>query len=201
MIATSRNRPELHAGWEAVLDSDERLIWKGRSDGAVVWTPTIVAIAFAGFLMIAISLFILHLFLSIVPFSGSPFFSLPFSIVPYMLTMFCLIQMALGIYIIVGPSWLSAYKRKRGLYILTNRRAIIMTDIPLLGKRVRSHSIDEDTILEFDLKDPGSIYFLSESEEAKSLLAWLNSMGAGFVRIPDAAHVYRLLRSVQRGDA
>ena len=201
MNATSKNRPELHAGWEAALESDERLVWKGHSDGAVVWTSVAALIAFFGLMMIAGALLVSYLALSFIPFSGSPFSNFPLSFAPYMFTTAALFEVAAGVFMILGPSWLPAYQRKRGLYILTNKRAIIMTNIPLIGNKTSSHPIAENTILEFDSKDPGSIYFSGESEDTRSPLVRLISVGTGFERIPDAAHVYQLLRSVQRGDA
>ena len=87
MNATSRNWPELHAGWEAALESDERLMWKGHSDGAVVWTSVAVLIAFFGLMFITVALIVWYLGLSLIPFSGSPFSNLPLSIAPYIFTM------------------------------------------------------------------------------------------------------------------
>lgn len=159
MIAISRNRPELHAGWEAVLDSDERAIWKGCSDGAIIWTPNAVLSVFMGVSLCFISLFWLV--------GSLPFL---FELIGYYL-------LAIGAYRIIYPTYWSAYRRKRSLYILTDRRAIIMMDFPILGNYKNSCSIDESTYLEFDSKDPGSIYF-SFHYPNKSPMGYHNSEGS-----------------------
>lgn len=235
MIAISRNRPELHAGWEAVLDSDERAIWKGCSDGAIIWTPNAVLSVFMGVSLCFISLF---WFVGSLPFL--------FELIGYFL-------LAIGAYRIIYPAYWSAYRRKRSLYILTDRRAIIMMDFPILGNYTNSYPIDESTYLEFDSKDPGSIYFsfhypnkppigCHNSEGSMNsilspqvfgrldpaayrtglavrpqfstrIIQWfcnllllplkinLSANKIGFERIPHAAQVYELMRSLQCGNA
>ena len=200
MIITNKNRSESHAVWEALLDSDERVVWKGHSDGAVVWTLFGFFLVHLGIFNIVFLLFILYSFYSIWPFSGLPFSDPPASIVPYIFAPAGLFQFALGVYLIVVRTWWPAYQRKRSLYILTNRRAIIMTDIPLLEKKANSYPITRDTILEFESKDPGSIYFSNEPQNTSNPIIQLSTIKTGFERIPDAAQVYYLLRSVQRGE-
>lgn len=141
MILPSKGRPDAHSVLESILDSDERAIWKGCSDGANISTPNAVLSVFMGVSLCFISLYWL---------AGS----LPFL---FELIGYCLL--AIGAYRIIYPTYWSAYRRKRSLYILTDRRAIIMMDFPILGNYTNSYPIDESTYLEFDSKDPGSIYF------------------------------------------
>ena len=181
MIISSGIRPSPLVELEAILDSDERIIWNGHSDGTVVWSAQAVKKALSGGILIACLLLWLYFF-SFVPLSNS---SLGNIFLFMFVSFIILINLIFGIFSIFGPAFWPAYRRKRSFYILTNKRAIIMTDIPLLGKTVKSYPIAGETILEHDGEDPGSIYFSVEK--------------AGFVRIPHAAQVYDLMRSLQRG--
>ena len=175
-------RHESHYGWEAILVPGERAVWNGRSDGAVVLTAKALLTALAGFGIVIILLFIL-----ILAASG-----------PFILKVIIMIFLAKGVFLIFDPA-LSAYRRKRCFYVLTNKRAIIMTDFPFLGKKTISYPLVKETELEYDMKDPGSIHFKSKYKyilDSNSPRKWI-----GFERIPDAVQVYRLARSVQRGEA
>ena len=159
MIISSGIRPDLNAELEAIFDSDERAIWKGCSDGAIIWTPNAVLSVFMGVSLCFISLFWLV--------GSLPFL---FELIGYYL-------LAIGAYRIIYPTYWSAYRRKRSLYILTDRRAIIMVNSPILGNYTNSYPIDESTYIEFDSKDPGSIYF-SFHFPNKAPMGYQNSEGS-----------------------
>lgn len=159
MILSSKGRPDAHSVLESILDSDERAIWKGCSDGAIIWTPNAVLSVFMGVSLCFISLFWLV--------GSLPFL---FELIGYYL-------LAIGVYRIIYPTYWAAYRRKRSLYILTDRRAIIMMDFPILGNYTNSYPFDESTYLEFDSKDPGSIYF-SFHYPIKPPMGYHNSEGS-----------------------
>ena len=177
-------RHESNYGWEAILVPGERAIWNGRSDGAVVLTANALLTALGGFGIVIFILFVL--ILAATSPSAEP--------MPFIFKVTIMIFLAHGVFLIFDPVF-SAYRRKRCVYVLTNKRAIIMSDIPLLGKRTTSYPLVKETTLEYDWKNPGSIYFKSKYQYR------LDTNSIGFERIPDAVQVFRLAHSVQRGKA
>lgn len=170
------------AGWEGLLDPGERIVWQGRPDTAVVWTarsiPTMLfGVVFAGFAL---------------------FWMIMASEAPGNFWMFGLIHFAVGVGLIIGPTFWSAYRRRNSWYTLTDRRAFIATDMPPMGRRLKSYPIDADTVLEFDGNEPGTIHFAHEYRRSKNGSYKVN---IGFERVTGAAEVYGHFRAVQRGEA
>lgn len=179
----SQQPPEGDA-WAGILDRDERIIWQGRPDGAIVFrAPQLVGLifgaAFAGFALI---------WMIVAAQAGGYFW------------MFGLLHFAVGIAVGIGGLFLDRLRRRRSVYSLSNKRAFIASDMPLMGRRLKSFPITAETVLETDGNDPATIYFASETRRHHTRRGSRTStMPIGFVRIDDGANVYALLRKIQRG--
>ena len=166
-------------GWEGILDTDEEIVWQGRPDGKVVLRignilTFIFGLFFAGFALV---------WMLLAATAGGLFWA------------FGLIHFSVGIGLAFGALFYSAWLRRRTWYTLTNRRAFIAPDRPILGKRLKSYPITDDTVLEFDDARPGTIYF---AEEIRRTNNGTSRKSIGFERIADARDVYKLIREQQR---
>jgi len=169
-------------GWEGILDPGERILWQGRPDGRVVWRvrhlPTMLfGAVFAGIALI---------WMILAARAGDFVWT------------FGLIHFAAGLSLILGPTLWPAFRRQRSWYTLTDRRAFIATDMPIVGKRLKSYPIDADTVLRFDGDDPGTIHFAQDYRRGKN---GSRKVDIGFERIAEGRDVYALIRRVQRGAA
>lgn len=88
----------------------------------------------------------------------------------------------------------STVKRRYCWYTLTSQRALIATDIPFVGRRLKSYTIDHNTVLDFEQGRLSSIYFAetvhrgSDATEVEKI---------GFERLNDGQRVYSLMRDLQ----
>ncbi|HHB81247.1 MAG TPA: aspartate carbamoyltransferase catalytic subunit [Aliiroseovarius sp.] len=169
-------------GWEGILDAGEKILWQGRPDTRIhiklgnIFTM-IFGLSFAGF-----ALFWMVMAAS----AGGAFW------------MFGLIHFTAGLAIILGPIFWTPYKRRRTWYTLTDRRAIIATDLPFKGKQLKSYPIDDATMLDFSPGDPASITFAQERRRGSKGRTY--TVDIGFEYIGEGDKVYRLMRDIQQGD-
>lgn len=175
------SRPSVPAGWEGILDPGERILWQGRPVPGIVWRPQqlvalLFGLAFAGF----------ALFWMLMAASAGGFF-----------WMFGLIHFSVGLTVSFGPFFWPAYMRRHTWYTLTDRRAFIATDMPLLGRRLKSFPIERDTVLSYDAGTPATIHFAQVVRRTKN---GTSRTDIGFVRVPDGPEVYALMRQIQRGE-
>ena len=171
---------DIPSGWEGILDPGEKILWQGGPDPSIVLSPGSVAtflfgLAFAGF----------ALFWMIMASLGGGFF-----------WMFGLLHFGVGVSIASGGIVWPAWRRRHSWYTLTDKRAFIATDMPITGRKLKSYPITTETVLEFDARDPASIYFHSDYKRTKN---GSREVRIGFERIAEGKHVYDLMRSVQRG--
>ncbi|KNG92592.1 hypothetical protein [Pseudaestuariivita atlantica] len=169
-------------GWEGILDTGEEILWQGRPDGRVAFAARHLLTSAFGLFFAGFALF----WMVMASRAGGGFW------------MFGLLHFAVGLGILAGPVVWPAWVRRHTWYTLTNRRAFIATDMPLMGRRLKSYPITPETALHYDHGDPGSIHFAAEYRQAKS---GTRSTPVRFDRIPDGDTVYRLFRDIQRGRA
>ena len=167
------------SGWEGILDADEGIRWQGRPDGAMVWKPSnfitiLFGLAFSGF-----ALFWMIMAAS----AGGGFW------------MFGLIHFFVGIGIGIGPIFWSTYRRRNTWYTLTDKRALIATNLPMRGRKLKSYPITKETPLEFSTGDPASITFATERRRSKN---GSYEVKIGFERIADGKQVYAMIRDIQK---
>lgn len=178
-------------GWEGLLDEGEEILWQGRSEpglrlarlrplqmltGAIFTGFSIFWMAQASWILGrgdfgAVSRFF-------------PLFGLPFLLI--------------GLYNLAGfPVW-RAYVRRRSWYTLTNRNAFVATDLPFVGRRLKSYPITADTGLSFDGNDPATTIFAQEVVDTSDGVAQTE---VGFERIRDGRTVFGLMRDIQKGQS
>lgn len=177
--------PDVPAGWEGILDPGERILWRGRPDGAIAWATFDVKRAAFGCAIMAFAAIWTSGALSAAP-AGLPGLILPLA---------GLFFFGLGLRQAGGHLIWDAYLRRSSWYTLTDRRAIIATD--LLGrKRLKSYPIASDAPLTLVGTDPGDILFATAYRRTKH---GSRPQRIGFERLHDARAVYDLMRRVQRG--
>lgn len=165
-------------GWASILDADEKILWQGRPDGTVTLRPRnimmlIFGIFFAGF----------ALFWMVMAFSAGGGF-----------WMFGLIHFSVGVGIVFSAVFWGAFKRRRSWYTLTDKRAIIASDMPLIGKRLKSWPITSESVLELEQGPPDTVNFAETYKRTKN---GSRRVSIGFERIEEGRKVYRLMRDVQ----
>jgi hypothetical protein len=193
----------IFGGWTAgseleemqeVVSGDERLLWVGKPVGGIRFLP-------GDLLMIPFSLMwggFAFFWEYMVLTSGAPFFMALWG-VPFVLV---------GAYMIAGRFVLDAFSRSRTFYGVTDRRAIIVKTWP--SRNVQSILLS--TLTELDLKGGsggsegrgtitfGSAPFGSAFTGAFSVSGWPGTTryaAPSFVLVPEARHVYDLIRRAQ----
>lgn len=156
-------------GWQGILDSDERILWQGQPDRRLRIGFAELRRALPGVFFTGLSLFWM--------------FSAARSSV--MFALFGLLFLVIGLRKLVEPLFLPAYIRSRSWYTLTDRRAIVATDVALQGRRLVSYPIDAASPVEFVDGDPPSILFGPDQD-------------AGFRFIGEAEQVLGLIHDIQR---
>ncbi|RMF36852.1 MAG: aspartate carbamoyltransferase catalytic subunit [Alphaproteobacteria bacterium] len=181
MTAFTRSQPR--DGWSAYLDPGERIIWHGRPDGGFYVRPMNWAVAAIGIVFAGFALF----WMRVAAEAGGGFWA------------FGLLHFAVGIGIAVGAIWWGSFKRRRSWYALSNARAFIASELPLIGRRLKSWPITADTPITLDDGALSNVWFASETRRGSKGRSY--TVKIGFERIRDGREVYRLMRKVQRGQA
>jgi len=110
-----------------------------------------------------------------------------------------LIHLAIGLYFSLGTLIWEQMKTRRVWYTVTNQRALIATNLPLRGHRLRSYEITPDTRLLYTPGKPATIHFASEirGRRDRSLV----TIHTGFERIMDGQAAFHALRDIQQAGA
>jgi len=171
-------------GWAPFLDPGERILWQGRPDTAVSLGSSniflgLFGMAFAGFALV---------WMVLAASAGGGFWA------------FGLIHFSVGVFIILSALFGGPFKRARTWYALSTNRAFIATNLPIVGRKLKSYPITAESVLETNGDNPATIHFATETRRRTGK----NSRGTyqapvGFERIYDGDEVYALLRKVQRG--
>jgi hypothetical protein len=167
--------------WDSILETGERILWSGRPDPSLTFAKkkniplAIFGCVFAGF----------ALFWMIAASMAGGFF-----------WMFGLLHFSIGLALIYFALWGNGFMRNRTQYALTRERAIIATDIPIIGRRFKSYPITEDTKLDYRDETPPSVYFAQVTRRGKNSTY---TVDVGFERISDGHDVYETLQKIQRG--
>jgi len=131
------------SGWEGILDKGEKILWQGRPDGKISLTPATIGTLGFGLLFAGFALFWMFMAAQ----AGGNFW------------MFGLIHFFVGLSLALVPIYAGSYKRRHSWYTLTNRRAFIASDLPLVGKKLVSYPIDKNSPLALIEGNPGSVIF------------------------------------------
>ena len=168
-------------GWEGILDEGEEILWQGRPDGQFVFrmghiATSLFGLVFAGFALV---------WMILASQAGGFFW------------MFGLIHFSVGVGLSVGPPIWSVWSRRHTWYTLTNEHAFIATDIPMMGRKLKSYQIDRKTRVTFESGNPASIFFAEEYRRTKN---GSRRVPIGFERIENGENVFRLIRQIQKDD-
>ncbi|MCB1334411.1 MAG: aspartate carbamoyltransferase catalytic subunit [Roseivivax sp.] len=171
---------DVAAGWEGILEPGETILWQGRPDGAVDLSPAMLFTGAFGLVFSGFAVF----WMAMAARAGGLFW------------MFGLIHFFVGLAVALGPVLGRPLDRRHTYYTLTNRRAFIAKNRPILGKTLASFPITADTPLDYRDGDPGSLYFATRHKRTAS---GSSRVHIGFERIFDAADVFAKARAIQRG--
>lgn len=166
------------ASWAGLLQPDEHIVWQGAPDHS--WH-----IGFGGMAMAAFGIFFAGFavfWMTMASQAGGAFW------------MFGLIHFAAGIGIIFGGLVYPTYRRRHTFYSLTNKNAFIATDMPIVGRKLKSYPITASTPLDFTPGPLATIHFATETRRTKN---GSKQVPIGFERIPDGAAVYTTIRDLQ----
>jgi len=170
------------AGWDGLLDPGEEILWQGAPDPGFHFRARNLALTAFGAAFAAFALF----WMVMASRAGGGFW------------MFGLIHFSVGVSLILGSLFWGTFKRRRTFYSLSDRRAFIATNLPIVGRRLKSYPITPQTVLTLEERDLPSIFFAREVRRSKN---GTQNVPVGFVRIPDAVEVYSLMRRIQAGMA
>lgn len=177
-MTRAESRAENHPDWQGVLDDGERILWQGRPDPGIRFEAEDIPQTLMGLFMAAFALFWMWN-----AAQGSVIFAL-----------FGSVFLVIGGRQALQGNVIAAYIRSRTWYTLTNRRAIIATDMPVQGRRLSSYPLTPQTETQLVDGDPGSILF-GQSLNSKA------DRRAGFKLIPDARGVWAMMQTVRRENA
>lgn len=162
-------------GWQGILDDGEEILWQGQPEARIRVTPRNLRDSAFGLFF---ALF--GLFWTIGALASGGLFGL-----------FGLFFVGMGAWKAAKPAILPAYIRARTWYTLTDRRAVIATDVAVQGKRLTTRPILPETQIEYQASAPPSIWFGAPGVADR----------VGFEYIDDADKVLALIRGIQRPQA
>ncbi|WBU60512.1 aspartate carbamoyltransferase catalytic subunit [Paracoccus albus] len=163
-----------HPGWQGILEPGERILWQGEPDSRFRLEFKSLGGTFPALFFVCFSLFWMYQ-----AAQGSIFFA-----------MFGLFFLVIGLRDLLTPIFGPSFLRSRTWYTLTDRRAIVATDVPMRGRKLSSFPIDRDTPVEYVDGNPPSIYFGHSAVD--------RSQRGGFQYIADADKVMAMIRDIQR---
>ena len=170
----------MRSSWDDILAPGEEIIWQGRPDSAFHVGPGGVAGALFGTFFAGFALF----WMIMASGAGGMFW------------MFGLIHFSAGLGIVFTALLKTPLLHRRTWYSLSNQRAFVATDLPLVGKRLRSFPITRDSLLSLDEQGHlSTIKFATESYRHKNRT---KTRRIGFERIENGRDVFALMRDIQR---
>ncbi|MCZ4352237.1 aspartate carbamoyltransferase catalytic subunit [Roseovarius aestuarii] len=192
------------SSWNDILGDNERILWQGRPDPTFIIRGSDIAAAlfgaiFAGFAVI----WMVHMI-----HKGS------------FLWAFGLLHFSVGAGVILSSLFWPSYQRRHSWYSLSNKRAFIATDLPVIGRNLYSYPITHSTKLRLIDGPSGSVMFHSLRTTFRASPNQPHARGTrpgtysarqfsrrprtrtsctGFERIHDAPHVFDLMQKIQAG--
>lgn len=161
-----------------ILHKGERIIWRGRPSTRIHLRAYDVLMILFGLFFAGFALF----WIIGARAAGAGFWQ------------FGLIHFGVGIAIIATPLIWLPFQRARTSYVLTDQRAFIITELPLIARKTDIYPLRSMTELSLKEGNPGTAWFASRHN-------WSNSRPVrriGFEFIPDAANVFGLINRAQK---
>lgn len=167
--------------WHGILAEGEHVLWQGWPDGRITLDSgraagqVLFGLFFAGF----------ALFWMWEAAQAGGFF-----------WMVGLIHFGAGLLMALWPTLIDAMLRRRSYYTLTNQRAFIGRNLPLLGRRLDSWQITPASPISMTEGTPGSVFFAAGT---KQMFMKTTPPPVGFRRIAEMREVYQLITKIQKG--
>ena len=180
------NTPATTNDLQALLTADERILWTGRPDVRLSMNSLSIPRVLVGLAVTAFALFWIRMAMSIT--AGIK--EAPVDLFP----LFGLIFVAIGLYNMGLHVFWDSFRRSRTVYVLTDRRAIVITSLPLQGRRLEDHGIGELT-LDLHGDGLGTVWFAERVSRHKRTTT---RTPVGFERIPDAPEVHRMMQQARQ---
>ncbi|MEO1704570.1 MAG: aspartate carbamoyltransferase catalytic subunit [Pseudomonadota bacterium] len=171
----------MNDGWEHILDKDEEIVWQGRPSGDFSIKPRSIGMAIFALFFTSFAVF----WIIQAAQTGSFFW------------MFGLLHLSVGVGMLAHSVFGDTYIRRHSWYTLTDRRAIIASEMPFRGRRLKSYPIRANTKLE--LEENGPFVTINFAEDAATLMNGSQTKPAGFQRLKDGRTVFGLMRDIQAG--
>lgn len=160
-----------------MLHKGEKIVWQGRPSARVHLRPYDLLMMLFGLFFAGFALFwILGAYAA-----GGAFWK------------FGLIHLSVGIAVVATPLIWNPYVRARSSYVLTDQRAFIFTELPMMGRKTDIYPLRNMTELSLKDGNPGTVWFASRN-------SWSNARPVrriGFEFIQDAARVFGLINRAQ----
>lgn len=175
---TVTTAPSVADEWAGILDAGETILWQGRPSSRLRLEFTspmqpLFFLFFTGF-----SVF----WMVMAAQAGGIFWT------------FGLLFFFVGAWSLVGQHFWAAFVRGRTFYTLTDRRAMIATEV--FGRRsLKSYPVGPTTTIDFRDGTPGSIFFATETTTDGE--GSVSTTKAGFEMIEDARSVFSLMRGIE----
>ncbi len=179
--AVASTAPDLPAAWRGILQPGEKILWQGHPSSRLHFRASQISTMLFGVVFAGFALF----WMIAASQAGGIFW------------MFGLLHFSIGLMIMAEPVLLASYQRAHSFYTLTNRRAFIGSDFPIVGRKLSSYPITATTKLDLALDKESSIYF-ARREKRRHFHFGDNRIG--FEYIDDVARVFSLMSSIQRGE-
>ncbi|SMY06823.1 hypothetical protein [Flavimaricola marinus] len=185
-------------GWEGILDDDETILWQGQPVGGIDWSALIDVQTVFGLFFTGFAMFWVSMTADMTQDIGNA--PVIFKFFP----LFGLIFVGIGLNMVIGRHFWSAYQRHRTYYTLTNKAAYIATQV-LGNRKLNRYGFSEMTATTLTDNDPGSVHFAEKQTTYTRRRNGRTTSGTyrspvGFERISDARQVYRLLREARGKD-
>lgn len=169
-----------HDPWASILDPGEDILWQGTPEPGITLTATSIFEALFGLAFAGFALF----WMVMAAQAGGGFWA------------YGLIHFTVGVGLLAHAVLWPRYRRSRTYYSLTDRRAFIATDLPLVGRSLKSYPISKDTQLELIPGDPATVHFATAQVRTKN---GFRTKDIGFERITRGEDVFRMMRDIQTG--
>ncbi len=170
-------------GWEGLLAPGEKILWQGRPDPGFYIPPSAIFTAIFGAAFAAFALF----WMSLAIMAGGFVWA------------FGLLHFTVGLWLCLWAVFDNTLRRRGSWYTLTDRQAFIATDLPLVGRKLKSYPITAETPLDYRPGALSTIYFAKETRFVGG--SGHARIRVGFERIPDGPAVMEHFRKIRLSKA
>jgi hypothetical protein len=180
MNAAPETVPE---GWEGILSPGERILWQGRPEGRFTLRGHSFILIGVGAIFSAVALL---------------FISVGLSLGDLVFTLFPMVHLTVGLGLMVGPPFWRTYVWRNTWYTLTDRRAIIATDIWPKGRDLSLYDVGPDSPLLLVERPWPGVHFAMRHSRGKH---GVRVVPFGFERLADAKAVFDMMTTIKQGKA